>query len=619
MRRRKKILITSLLITLFISLFMFIDIDADKLLTYREFFQTRTNPFAKDTDSDRLNDGEEIEHWTNPLLPDTDGDSISDGDEVYRYNTNPLLRDSDYDKVEDLQEINLGINPTNPDTDGDGLFDCESFPLDYNRPLLDIRVTEVQLVKQNRRPFIKIPYDLLADGSLLNASWIYNPTLIVDRLDWSNFHILLNDQQIQFNRSFMSILFGIDLDTNVTVKVRYQNDEVFRQFIATHTNYTFGQIGTYWNDNKMPIESLQGDYFVSMHKAVDEYATVISGLMFMKTNINELKRRFTSIENWYLWLREVFYGATSLDSAWSNFQKYANASGVQKLVEQVWIELLALRTFPWDSLRKYPSITAKSLWKTAIDTIIQYILITTEGDTLQLAITKSIDALEEITLQLASDFFAWVSNASSIQQIKWSADAAQWYFDHLGEIRALKAFYGVYFPQIIEPKLQYKQTGERGVAWWPPNYSFIVDGRLPFDTQSSGATSFPQSEVRFKYTLGPQAGQEMSFTVFLATETMVHNYLEDKGFQVRFMPPTEGEKSLFQEFREISKYYVQELDRSKELFLDSNVLVTELTKLSSAFANFDLISDAISIVRKYGSQTHFLGELNNNTWLVINT
>jgi len=616
--RRKKVFITMISVIIAISLLMVLDIDTDRLLTYRELFQTKTNPLQRDTDSDHLSDGDEIERWTNPLLPDTDNDGILDGYEVYSYGTNPLLRDSDNDKVEDLQEINLATNPTNPDTDGDGLFDCESFPLDANRPSLTMKIIGVDLVKKEWKPFVKVSYDILADGYPLDKSWVHSSALVVGKLDWSNFHILINDNEIQFERGFLSMLTGVNLDNEINVAVRYQNDWIFKQFTFTRTNYTMEEIATYWENNQMPTESLQGDAYASMHKAVDEYAKVISGLIFLRTHISELKRKFTSIENWYLWLRETFYGATSFDSAWSNFQKYANASGVQKLVEQVWIELFALRTFPWDSLLKYPSITAKSLWKTAIDTMIQYILVTTAGDTLQLAITKSIDALEEITVQLASDFFAWISNASSIQQIKWSADAAQEYFNHLDEIRTLKAYYGVSFPQIIEPKLQYKQTGERGVAWWPAKYSFMVYGRLPFDTESSRATVFPLSEVRWKYTLGPQAGQEISFDVFLATESIVHNYLKENGFQVRYMPPTENEKTQFQHIRVISKYFTQKLDKIDKLFLNSETLAKELVALSNSFANFQMILDALSIARRYALATRFLEELNNNTWLVTN-
>ncbi|MBN1992059.1 MAG: protein kinase [Anaerolineae bacterium] len=77
------------------------DDDRDGLLN-REEVEFGTQPNAKDSDQDGLNDADEIRiHQTNPLNPDTDGDSLKDG-----------------------IEVNQGLNPMDGDTDGDGLFDA---------------------------------------------------------------------------------------------------------------------------------------------------------------------------------------------------------------------------------------------------------------------------------------------------------------------------------------------------------------------------------------------------------------------------------------------------------------------------------------------------------------
>ena len=66
------------------------DIDGDGL-SYRDEWQSGTDPFEYDTDGDGLSDGEEIQRGTDPLNPDTDGDGLEDGLEVY-LGLNPLQK-----------------------------------------------------------------------------------------------------------------------------------------------------------------------------------------------------------------------------------------------------------------------------------------------------------------------------------------------------------------------------------------------------------------------------------------------------------------------------------------------------------------------------------------------
>lgn len=73
-----------------------------------------------DTDRDGLTNAEEAELGTDPNNPDTDSDTLNDGDEVKIFNTNPLDRDSDNDELDDALEISTCSNESNPDSDGDG-------------------------------------------------------------------------------------------------------------------------------------------------------------------------------------------------------------------------------------------------------------------------------------------------------------------------------------------------------------------------------------------------------------------------------------------------------------------------------------------------------------------
>jgi hypothetical protein len=82
-----------------------LDNDSDGLSNLEEFLVS-TNPLESDTDSDGLNDGNEINvHGSNPTLSDTDNDGLSDGQEVNQYGTEVTNSDSDDDGFTDGQEI----------------------------------------------------------------------------------------------------------------------------------------------------------------------------------------------------------------------------------------------------------------------------------------------------------------------------------------------------------------------------------------------------------------------------------------------------------------------------------------------------------------------------------
>jgi hypothetical protein len=68
-------------------------------------------PVDKDTDKDSLTDTQEAELGTDPTKADTDSDGLNDGDEVNTHQTDPLKPDTDGDGSNDKAEIDAGTNP----------------------------------------------------------------------------------------------------------------------------------------------------------------------------------------------------------------------------------------------------------------------------------------------------------------------------------------------------------------------------------------------------------------------------------------------------------------------------------------------------------------------------
>jgi Bacterial TSP3 repeat len=92
------------------------DTDSDGLTDVQETDVYITNPNAKDSDGDVVNDGVEVDRGTDPRKPDTDGDALADGEEN-RLGTNPLDEDSDGDTHWDGWEVdNLKTDPNNPNS-----------------------------------------------------------------------------------------------------------------------------------------------------------------------------------------------------------------------------------------------------------------------------------------------------------------------------------------------------------------------------------------------------------------------------------------------------------------------------------------------------------------------
>ncbi|MGC6466690.1 MAG: hypothetical protein ACON5N_13985 [Akkermansiaceae bacterium] len=113
------------------------DADADGA-TDRQEYDATSNPNVKDTDSDGLEDGPELNtHGSDPTLEDTDSDNLNDFDEVTVHMTNPANPDTDGDNLTDDEELVAGADtfvtdPTLADTDDDGVRD--DIDVDPNDP-----------------------------------------------------------------------------------------------------------------------------------------------------------------------------------------------------------------------------------------------------------------------------------------------------------------------------------------------------------------------------------------------------------------------------------------------------------------------------------------------------
>jgi hypothetical protein len=69
---------------------------------------------AIDSDKDGLDDVREKELGTNQFNADSDTDGLNDGDEVIIWKTNPLNPDTDNDTYKDGEEVRNGYNPLGP-------------------------------------------------------------------------------------------------------------------------------------------------------------------------------------------------------------------------------------------------------------------------------------------------------------------------------------------------------------------------------------------------------------------------------------------------------------------------------------------------------------------------
>lgn len=111
------------------------DTDGDGLTDFEECILVGTDPLLIDTDgngisdaeedfdNDGLNNHQEMQNETYVYIDDSDKDGLKDGDEVKIYKTNPMNCDTDSDELNDFEDVELGFSPLKADTDGNGIYD----------------------------------------------------------------------------------------------------------------------------------------------------------------------------------------------------------------------------------------------------------------------------------------------------------------------------------------------------------------------------------------------------------------------------------------------------------------------------------------------------------------
>lgn len=114
------------------------DFDGDGISSHDEIWLTHTDPLAKDTDGDGMDDGWEDRNYLDPN--DATGDNGASGD-------------PDQDGIDNLTEFNLDTKPQIHDTDGDGISDGGEQDIGTD-PLDDASFPETEWVIVSGTPYV---------------------------------------------------------------------------------------------------------------------------------------------------------------------------------------------------------------------------------------------------------------------------------------------------------------------------------------------------------------------------------------------------------------------------------------------------------------------------------
>jgi hypothetical protein len=96
-----------------------------------------------DLDGDGIGDSVEEVYGSNPYRADTDSDLLDDFEELFIYGTDVNNPDTDHDSLIDGIEIQIGTDPFSADSDGDGIIDSWEYengfdPLDDEVPFEEL-------------------------------------------------------------------------------------------------------------------------------------------------------------------------------------------------------------------------------------------------------------------------------------------------------------------------------------------------------------------------------------------------------------------------------------------------------------------------------------------------
>ncbi len=200
-----------------------VDSDDDGLTNAFEYYFLNTDFLNDDTDEDGIKDADEdydedgitnIEEYalgTDPGAKDSDYDRINDFDELYKYKTNPLKEDTDEDGVNDNKELQLGTNPLVFDEKFHIILH-EDFGAVSIKPSVEIELRGEQvktltinwyenssLLPKYMPGYIGEAYDFKVDGEFDEAkiSFEFDPESLPDGADPTIYYFNYSEQELE--------------------------------------------------------------------------------------------------------------------------------------------------------------------------------------------------------------------------------------------------------------------------------------------------------------------------------------------------------------------------------------------------------------------------------------
>ncbi len=163
---------------------------------------------ADDYDGDGLTLEEEYDYDTNPFAKDTDEDGVDDYLEIHQYGTNPIKYDTDEDGMSDGTEILCGLNPLQKDTDNNGITDGEEV-IDQKVRIYNVNNYSLEQVKT--LPSVQITGKGDYSQKLYATAVEYNEAILdLDCLVGTAFDFV-HDESLDFESSTLSFTISEEI------------------------------------------------------------------------------------------------------------------------------------------------------------------------------------------------------------------------------------------------------------------------------------------------------------------------------------------------------------------------------------------------------------------------
>ena len=512
---------------------------------------------------------------------------------------------------------------------------------DYANSALAIRIDDAHLVKGDLdyyqqttepQPYIRVDYQILVDGQPFDRNSIPDFDVLINRLNWNDLSVTINGNVAQLDRnSYPYLFYPVNLQSEIDVKAKYGSSELSRSFTLTQIQYDMNTINA--GTRSLPNTEIEHPRD-TIQLATENYALVISGLIFLETHLDELRAKCNSQENWYSWLYYTLNNASSVTDAVNNFESYATVSGTTGLINKIWTELhafYAARSQFVQIFEEHTQAVATGIIRLtqaygnpplsntgellyALDSMGSM----SSGEEIYSTIQAITKGMEWVYSQLAVEFFGWVANSTSSVGIASYANGSALYMDHLQQVRTWPGTYDLGagftfsethnpFTTIIDVEDQFSSVGERGVAWWP-----AADWAMYIPPYPANLGDTPFSESSFPITSVKINSQ--TYAVALATESMVLDYIEKNGFAVKIMPPAADKATEFRQVLAVSQYVLFKAGMGTSVFIGDKTLLDGIYAVSNAFKSYTSLCGAMNTIEKYPDPNALLEEVNHNLW-----